>query len=165
MRNAIIIAVCFTIFFSFQLMICTDVSAGQAWSKGHKCGLAGLWHTMTSQGRQGLVTFVPLDNSGKRFASMGEGIEQFSEGEYSNSRGIYVRTAPGVYAFTFYSFDLNSDWKIVTSGELSMVDCNTFEVTQNWDFRSEEFNENWCGSSTKTGTRLTVEEELCVPNF
>ena len=120
MRKIIIISLCFSLFFSLQVLSAADASAGEARIRNSECDLAGLWYTVTSSGRKGLVTFVPLDPTGRRLASLGEAIEPFSEGEYSNSRGLYVRTAPGTYWFTFYMYDINSDMKIVTSGELTM---------------------------------------------
>lgn len=130
-----------------------------------ECSIAGLWVYETSDGRKGMVTIVPLDNTGKRFASISGRIEPFvvqglPEFLWSEMRGIYVRTAPGVYSYTAYVYQMNGDWKIVTSGEVIMLDCNNYESNRNYDFRWPP-DENWCGTSTSTGVRLTVEEELC----
>jgi hypothetical protein len=137
--------------------------AGNKKHNKSECSIAGLWTVVSSEGRAGLTTIVPLDNTGKRFASLGEATESFiveGLGEFSESRGIYERTAPGVYSYTRYAYEIDGDFKIVTSGEAILVDCNIYEETRNWDFRWPP-DENWCGTSTATGVRLTVEEELC----
>ena len=139
--------------------------AGNKNQNKSQCSIAGLWSVVSSEGRAGLTTIVPLDNTGKRFASLGEATESFiieDLGEFSEARGIYERTAPGVYSYTRYVYEIDGVFKIVTSGEVIMVDCDNYEETRNWDFRWPP-DENWCGTSTATGVRLTVEEELCEP--
>ena len=158
--NFIIVTIC-------VLVIAIPYSfAGNNKQNKSECSIAGLWSVVSNQGRHGLTTIVPLDNTGKRFASLQEATESFELpdlGEFSESRGILIRTGPGVYSYTRYAYEIDGEFKIVTSGEVIMLGCDNYEETRNWDFRWPP-DENYCGTSTAEGVRLTVEEELCEPS-
>jgi hypothetical protein len=145
MRKTIIVFMCIGILLSWQ--IC-QLDLAYAGGKGHKCSPAGTW-IITVEGvpfDPGFVTTIPLDPTGKRFATIGDGPTPRPDPNWlgqdppavraTNLNGSMVKVGKNLYKTSYYSFGLdgagNIVWEIEGSGMMKFIDCNhTVAVNSN----------------------------------
>jgi hypothetical protein len=135
MRKIIIVLLSIGILVSWQIWDSDLANAGEG---SHRCSPAGLWKSKLDSGSEGLVSFTPLDPTGKRFVGIGENYTYddstfggyFPEDTKAGKTYFYSeRISPGIHEGSFYQFGVSESaggpvWKLEARGITEMIDCD-----------------------------------------
>jgi hypothetical protein len=179
-----IVLMCIGILVSWQICQSDLANAG---GKGHECSLAGTWmfELVYSESNPGaeenydpsLVTFVPLDPTGKRFAMMPTVPEPILAGAVfpdavreTNQIGTAVRVGKNLFKLSYYQYGINDDrekvWEIKGSSLTKFIDCDHIvtSISNYWysdywaELYPEWYSEGACWTGVSKGTRVEMFE-------